>query len=134
MDASARSRTRSRRFRVPFMPCVADAYSGFDGRWLVFAAILATLVVVLGSDTLRPWIPWDLLSGPPKARPRLAFLEDSHIRADESDSCPQVDMRPRRFIGEVPKGNIRLGVGVASNGNPLPIIPRPFVSDESQRE
>ena len=38
---------------------------GAMGRWPVVAAMFAFLVVALASDTLLPWIPWDLLPGAP---------------------------------------------------------------------
>jgi hypothetical protein len=36
---------------------------GLLGRWLGVAAVFAGLVIALASDTLFPWIPWDLLPG-----------------------------------------------------------------------
>jgi hypothetical protein len=69
------------------------------GRWLVFAAILAT-----------GRCAWVL---------HLAPLDTLGLATRPADSCPQADMRPRRFIGEVPKGNIRLGVGVRFQRQPL---------------
>ena len=38
---------------------------GLLARWLVVAAILGTLVLLLASDTLFPWLPWHWLPGPP---------------------------------------------------------------------
>ena len=33
---------------------------GLIGRWLIFAAILGVVVVVLATDALWPWFPWTL--------------------------------------------------------------------------
>jgi hypothetical protein len=38
---------------------------GLLGRWLVAAAIPGAIVLVLTSDALFPWLPWDWLPPPP---------------------------------------------------------------------
>lgn len=37
---------------------------GVMGRWLGFAAVLGVLVLIIVSDTLLPWFPWNWLPGP----------------------------------------------------------------------
>lgn len=37
---------------------------GITARWLPLAAILAVLVLIVATDTLVPWFPWDWLPRP----------------------------------------------------------------------